>query len=282
MDYDIKDIKLAAKGRLRIEWAANNMPVLELIKKRFAKEKPLKDTKIAACLHVTTETAVLMDALKTAGAAIRLCASNPLSTQDDVAASLTKHFGIPVFAIKGEDDKTYYRHIHAALDHGPHVTLDDGADLVATIHKEHRDLIPGLLGGTEETTTGVIRLRALANQGKLEEAFGCCEEAVSADKCNARLHYLLATILEEQKQVEEARVSLKKALYLDRNFVLAHFALANISLRSGKVADARKHFSNVTEILSGYKPDDIIPESEGITAGRLAEIIGTFRMREMS
>ncbi len=116
----------------------------------------------------------------------------------------------------------------------------------------------------------------------VEEAFGFCEEAVSADKCNARLHYLLATILEEQKQVEEARVSLKRALYLDRNFVLAHFALANLSLRSGKVADARKHFSNVAEILSGYKLDDIIPESEGITAGRLAEIIGTFGMREMS
>ena len=127
----------------------------------------------------------------------------------------------------------------------------------------------------------VLIAKILANQGRLAEALGFCEEAVSADKCNARLHYLLATILEEQKQVEEARVSLKKALYLDRNFVLAHFALANLSLRSGKVTDARKHFSNVTEILSGYKPDDIIPESEGITAGRLAEIIGTFRMREM-
>jgi chemotaxis protein methyltransferase CheR len=128
----------------------------------------------------------------------------------------------------------------------------------------------------------VLFARVLANQGKLEEAFICCKEAVSADKCNARLRYLLATILEEQKQVEEARVSLKKALYLDRNFVLAHFALANLSLRSGKVADARKHFSNVTEILSGFKQVDIIPESEGITAGRLAEIIGTFRIMEMS
>ena len=128
----------------------------------------------------------------------------------------------------------------------------------------------------------VLFAKVLANQGKLDEARGFCEEAVSADKCNARLHYLLATILEEQKEGDEARASLKKALYLDRNFVLAHFALANLSLRSGKMADARKHFSNVAEILSGYKPDDIIPESEGITAGRLAEIIGTFRMREMS
>jgi chemotaxis protein methyltransferase CheR len=128
----------------------------------------------------------------------------------------------------------------------------------------------------------VLFARVLANQGKLEEALCCCEEAISADKCNARLHYLLATILEEQKQLYKASVSLTKALYLDRNFVLAHFALANLSLRSGKTADARKHFNNVTEILSGCKKDDIIPESEGITAGRLAEIIGTYRMREMS
>ena len=128
----------------------------------------------------------------------------------------------------------------------------------------------------------VLFARVLANQGRLEEALGFCEEAVSADKCNARLHYLLATILEEQQQVEEARVSLKKALYLDRNFVLAHFALANLSLRAGKTADGRKHFGHAAEILSGYKPDDILPESEGITAGRLAKIIGTFRMREMS
>jgi chemotaxis protein methyltransferase CheR len=135
-------------------------------------------------------------------------------------------------------------------------------------------------GGNQESR--VLFSRVLANQGKLEEALGCCEEAVLADKCNAHLRYLLATILEEQKRVEEARVSLKKALYLDRDFVLAHFALANLSLRSGKMADARKHFGHSAEILSGYKPDDVLPESEGITAGRLAEIIGTFRMREMS
>jgi chemotaxis protein methyltransferase CheR len=135
-------------------------------------------------------------------------------------------------------------------------------------------------GRNQESCT--LLAKVLANQGKLEEALDCCEEAVLADKCNARLYYLLATILAEQKKEDEARGSLKKALYLDRNFVLAHFAFANLSLRSGKPADARKYFSNVTEILSGYKPDDIIPESEGITAGRLAEIIGTFRMREMS
>ncbi len=151
------------------------------------------------------------------------------------------------------------------------------------LYREAEERLRKLISnGGKNQESCILFARVLANQGKLGEAFGFCEAAVSADKCNARLYYLLATILEEQKEVEEAKVSLKKALYLDRNFVLAHFALANLSLRLGKMADARKHFSNVTEILSGYKPDDIIPESEGITAGRLAEIIGTFRMREMS
>ena len=136
MDYDIKDIKLAQKGALRIEWARNNMPVLELIAKRFSKEKPLKGIKIAACLHVTTETAVLMEVLKFGGASVALCASNPLSTQDDVAASLVKHLKISVFAIKGEDTKTYYKHIKSTLATKPDITMDDGADLVSTIHKE--------------------------------------------------------------------------------------------------------------------------------------------------
>lgn len=167
MDYDVKDIKLAAKGRLRIEWAANNMPVLELIKKRFAKEKPLKDIKIAACLHVTTETGVLMDVLKTGGAEIRLCASNPLSTQDDVASSLVKDFKIETFSIKGEDTRVYYHHINSALNIKPNITMDDGADLVSTVHKNRQDLVPVILGGTEETTTGVIRLRAMQKDKKL-------------------------------------------------------------------------------------------------------------------
>ena len=151
------------------------------------------------------------------------------------------------------------------------------------LYLEAEDSLRKLISnGGKNQESCVLFVRALANQGKLEEALRWCEEAVSADKCNPHLHYLLATILEEQKKGDEARVSLKKALYLDRNFVLAHFALANLSLRAGKTADARKHFGNVTEILSGYKPDDVIPESEGITAGRLAEIIGTFWMREVS
>ncbi len=164
MKYDIKNIALCKKGRLRIEWADDNMPVLGLIRKRFAAEKPLKGTKVACCLHVTTETAVLMLTLKAGGAELALCASNPLSTQDDAAASLVKDHGISVFAIKGEDHATYYRHIEAALGLRPDITMDDGADLVSIIHKK-KEFLP--LGGTEETTTGVIRLRALENEGKL-------------------------------------------------------------------------------------------------------------------
>jgi len=164
MKYDIRDIKLSKKGALRIEWAANNMPVLRLIEERFAKEKPLSGFKVACCLHVTTETGVLMGVLKKGGARIALCASNPLSTQDDVAASLVKDLKIPVFSVKGEDTKTYYDHIKSALSINPCITMDDGADLVSMIHKK-MNISP--VGGTEETTTGVIRLRALASQGKL-------------------------------------------------------------------------------------------------------------------
>lgn len=167
MNYDIKDINLAKKGRLRIEWAEMQMPVLRMIRERFSPEKPLKGVRISACLHVTTETAVLMQTLKAAGAEVALCASNPLSTQDDVAASLVRHFGIPTFSIKGADSKTYYRHIKSALQLGPQLTMDDGADLVSTIHSSKRRLLKDIIGGTEETTTGVIRLRAMAEKGIL-------------------------------------------------------------------------------------------------------------------
>jgi adenosylhomocysteinase len=167
MNYDIKNIKLAKKGALRIEWASKNMPVLRLIEQRFLKEKPLKGLKVAACLHVTTETGVLMEVLKSGGAQVYLCASNPLSTQDDVAASLVANLKISVFAIKGEDTKTYYKHMQSALSVKPHITMDDGADLVSTIHQRPVSMHSNIIGGTEETTTGVIRLRALAQQGKL-------------------------------------------------------------------------------------------------------------------
>ena len=164
MEYDVKDMGLARSGKLKMEWAARSMPVLSRIKGRFAKEKPLKGLRIAACLHVTSETGNLMQALKLGGAEVRLTASNPLSTQDEVAAALVKFDGIPVFAIKGEDNATYYRHIGQSLDHGPQVTMDDGADLVSILHSTRRKLLAGIIGGTEETTTGVIRLRSMARE----------------------------------------------------------------------------------------------------------------------
>ncbi|NLL90577.1 MAG: adenosylhomocysteinase [Dehalococcoidales bacterium] len=165
--YDIKDISLAEDGRQRIEWAAREMPVLVLIKQRFEKEKPFKGVRISACLHITTETANLALTLQAGGADLMMCASNPLSTQDTTAAALVE-YGIPTNAIKGEDDATYYRHIKTALDHKPHLTVDDGADLVSILHKERQELLQEIIGGTEETTTGVIRLRSMERDGKLK------------------------------------------------------------------------------------------------------------------
>jgi len=168
VDNDIKDPSLAPLGKLRIEWASREMPVLRIIGERFAKEKPLKGIKISACMHVTTETANLALTLKAGGADLALCASNPLSTQDDVAAALSIEYGIPVYAIKGEDNDTYYKHIHTVLDREPHITLDDGADLVTILHKEKTELLKGIIGGMEETTTGIIRLHSMAKAGQLK------------------------------------------------------------------------------------------------------------------
>jgi adenosylhomocysteinase len=165
---DVKDLSLAERGKRKIEWANQHMPVLQLIRKRFIKEQPIKGVRIAACLHVTSETANLAITLRDGGADVVLCASNPLSTQDDVAASLVKDFGIPTFAIKGEDNATYYAHIGAALDHKPQVTMDDGADLVTILLTKRQDLVKEVIGGTEETTTGVVRLRAMAKDGTLQ------------------------------------------------------------------------------------------------------------------
>ncbi len=167
MDYHVKDLALAGMGKKRIDWAELDMPVLRRVKENFAKKKPLKGTKIAACLHVTTETANLMITLKAGGADVTLCASNPLSTQDDVAASLVKDHKIPVYAIKGEDTKTYYKHLNATLDKGPNITMDDGADLVSLLHSTKKKLAANVIGSTEETTTGVIRLKSLAADGLL-------------------------------------------------------------------------------------------------------------------
>ncbi|HAV14900.1 MAG TPA: adenosylhomocysteinase [Candidatus Pacebacteria bacterium] len=166
--YDVKDLALAKQGKLRIEWAKTSMPVLQLLQKRFEKEKPLKGLTLAACLHVTDSTANLMIALKAGGAKVSLCASNPLSTQDDVAASLVKDFDIPTYAIKGEDTKTYYKHMNAVLDTHPNITMDDGADLVSLLHKERKGQLKELIGSSEETTTGVIRLKAMQKDGALK------------------------------------------------------------------------------------------------------------------
>ena len=164
MKYDVKDLSLSGKGKLRIEWAGKDMPVLKLIEERFQREKPLKGLRISCCLHVTTETANLVKVLKAGGAQTSVCASNPLSTQDDVAASLVKDFDIPTFAIKGENTKTYYEHLNTALDQKPNLTMDDGADLVSVVHQKRKDLTQHLFAGTEETTTGVIRLKSLEAQ----------------------------------------------------------------------------------------------------------------------
>jgi adenosylhomocysteinase len=165
---DVKDLALAERGKRKIEWANQQMPVLQLIRKRFIKEQPLKGVRLSACLHVTSETANLAITLRDGGADVVLCASNPLSTQDEVAACLVKDYGIPTFAIKGEDNTTYYAHLEAALEHKPQLTMDDGADLVTQLLTKHKELIPGVIGGTEETTTGVIRLRAMAKDGTLK------------------------------------------------------------------------------------------------------------------
>jgi len=180
MEYHVKDLSLADKGKDRIEWAERDMPVLRKeIRERFIKEKPLKGIKIAACLHVTTETANLVRTLKDGGAEVYLCASNPLSTQDDVAAALVKHYDIPVFAIKGEDEKTYYEHIRAVLSKEPNITMDDGADLISTLHKECPELMENVIGGTEETTTGVIRLKAMAKDKALKYPVIAVNEALT-------------------------------------------------------------------------------------------------------
>jgi adenosylhomocysteinase len=165
---DVKDLSLAEKGKRKIDWANQQMPVLQLIRKRFIKEQPLQGVRLAACLHVTSETANLAVTLRDGGADVVLCASNPLSTQDEVAASLVKDYSIPTYAIKGEDNATYYAHLNAALEHQPQITMDDGADLVTSLLTKRTDLVQGMIGGTEETTTGVIRLRAMASDGTLK------------------------------------------------------------------------------------------------------------------
>jgi adenosylhomocysteinase len=214
-NYDIKEMSLAEGGRRRIDWAEREMPVLRLIRERFAKERPLKGMRIAACLHVTTETANLMSTLHDGGAEVVLTASNPLSTQDDVAAALVTHFEIPVFAIKGEDNVTYYKHINAALDHRPHMTMDDGADLVSTLHKDRREMLDAVVGGTEETTTGVIRLRAMAADGALAFPVVAVNDAMTKHFFDNRYGTGQSTI--------DGIVRATNILLAGRNFVVAGY-----------------------------------------------------------
>lgn len=214
-NFDVKDTHLAEGGRRRIEWADREMPVLRMIREKFAKEKPLKGVRVSACLHVTTETANLMKTLQAGGADIVLTASNPLSTQDDVAASLVTHEEIPVFAIKGEDNATYYKHINAALDHKPQMTMDDGADLVSTMQKERRELISGMVGGTEETTTGVVRLRAMAMDGALTFPIIAVNDAMTKHLFDNRYGTGQSTI--------DGIVRSTNILLAGRNFVVAGY-----------------------------------------------------------
>ncbi len=223
-NYDIKDTSLAEGGRRRIEWAEREMPVLRMIRERFQKERPLEGIRLSACLHVTTETANLARTLHDGGADLVLTASNPLSTQDDVAAALVSQFEIPTFAIKGEDNVTYYKHISAALDHKPHVTMDDGADLVSTIHKDRRELLPSIIGGTEETTTGVIRLRAMAADGMLEFPVIAVNDALTKHLFDNRYGTGQSTV--------DGIIRATNILLAGRNFVVAGYGWCGRGLAS--------------------------------------------------
>ena len=249
-NFDVKDSHLAEGGRRRIEWADREMPVLRMIRERFAKEQPLKGVRVSACLHVTTETANLMKTLQAGGADIVLTASNPLSTQDDVAASLVTHDEIPVFAIKGEDNATYYKHIAAALDHKPQMTMDDGADLVSTMQKQRRELIPGMIGGTEETTTGVVRLRAMAMDGALTFPIIAVNDAMTKHLFDNRYGTGQSTL--------DGVVRATNILLAGRNFVVAGYGWCG----RGLAMRARGMGSNVivTEV-------DPLPALEAVMDG---------------
>jgi len=262
-NFDVKDLQLAEGGRRRIEWAAREMPVLRSIQERFKKERPLAGLRVSACLHVTTETANLMQTLQAGGADIVLTASNPLSTQDDVAASLVSHSEIPVYAVKGENNTVYYKHIHAALDHKPHMTMDDGADLVSVLHKDRRDLLSNVLGGTEETTTGVIRLRAMAADKALNFPIIAVNDAMTKHFFDNRYGTGQSTV--------DGIVRATNVLLAGKNFVVAGYGWCGRGLASR----ARGMGSNVivTEIdplkaleavMDGYR---VLPMSEAAKIG---------------
>jgi adenosylhomocysteinase len=265
---DVKDFGLADLGKRRIEWANQQMPVLQTIRKRFIKEQPLKGLRLSACLHVTSETANLAITLRDGGAQVALCASNPLSTQDDVAACLVRDYQIPVFAIKGEDNDTYYAHIDAAIDHGPRITMDDGADLVSTLHTKRKDLLGNVIGGTEETTTGVIRLRAMARDNSLQYPI------IAVNDANTK--YLFDNRYGTGQSTIDGILRATNLLLAGLNFVVAGYGWCG----RGLAMRARGHGANViiTEInpvkalealMDGFR---VMPMSE---AARIGDIFVT-------
>jgi len=263
VEHDVKDMKLAERGKLRMEWSRQFMPVLNSIKERFAKKKPLRNIRIAACLHVTTETGNLMEALKLGGADVRLTASNPLSTQDDLAAALVRFYDIPVFSIKGEDHTTYYKHIHSALDHRPHITMDDGADLVNTIHTKRQMLLKDIIGGTEETTTGVIRLKAMAKHNVLRYPIIAVNDAQTK-------HFFDNRYGTGQSAIDGILRS-TNVLIAGLNFVIAGYGWCGRGLaRRAQGAGARVTITEVDPlkaieaVMDGY---DVLPMSEAAKIG---------------
>ena len=263
VEHDVKDMKLAERGKLRMEWSRQFMPVLNSIKERFAKKKPLRNIRIAACLHVTTETGNLMEALKLGGADVRLTASNPLSTQDDLAAALVRFYDIPVFSIKGEDHTTYYKHIHSALDHKPHITMDDGADLVNTIHTKRQMLLRDIIGGTEETTTGVIRLKAMAKHNVLRYPIIAVNDAQTKHFFDNRYGTGQSTI--------DGILRSTNVLIAGLNFVIAGYGWCGRGLaRRAQGAGARVTITEVDPlksieaVMDGY---DVLPMSEAAKIG---------------
>ena len=263
VEHDVKDMKLAERGKLRMEWSRQFMPVLNSIKERFAKKKPLRNIRIAACLHVTTETGNLMEALKLGGADVRLTASNPLSTQDDLAAALVRFYDIPVFSIRGEDHTTYYKHIHSALDHKPHITMDDGADLVNTIHTKRQMLLKDIIGGTEETTTGVIRLKAMAKHNVLRYPIIAVNDAQTK-------HFFDNRYGTGQSAIDGILRS-TNILIAGLNFVIAGYGWCGRGLaRRAQGAGARVTITEVDPlksieaVMDGY---DVLPMSEAAKIG---------------
>ena len=261
--HDIKDMNLAEGGRRRIDWANREMPVLKLIRERFVKERPLEGIRIAACLHVTTETANLMQTLHDGGADVVLTASNPLSTQDDVAASLVTHFEIPVFAIKGEDNVTYYKHINAALDHRPNITMDDGADLVSTLHKDRREMLEHVIGGTEETTTGVIRLRAMAAGGALAFPIVAVNDAMTKHLFDNRYGTGQSTL--------DGIIRATNILLAGKNFVVAGYgwcgrglAMRAQGMGANVIVTEVDPLPSLEAVMDGFR---VMPMSEAATIG---------------